>query len=97
MEVQVWASLTKRCFSEGPRPLAEDTLLGSAYIPLNDIISNESISGDFPLFKAGVDQLGGLSLHVELKRTVLSNKGSPPRPMDSLPQRDSCMDILVCT
>lgn len=97
MEVQLWASLTKRRLSERPRPLAEDTLLGSAYVPLSDIISNERISGDFHLFKAGVDQLGGLSLHMELKRTVLSSKGSHSRPVDSLPQRDSCIEVLVCT
>ena len=97
MEVQVWVSLTKRQLSEGPRPLAEDTLLGSAYVPLSDIISNESISGDFPLFKAGIDQLGGRSIHVELHKTVPSSRGSPPRPLDSLLQRDSCMEVLVCT
>lgn len=93
MEVQVWASLTKRQHSESPRPSAEDTLLGSAYIPLNDIIISEDLGGDFPLFKAGVDRLGGQSLHVAIRRTVLPSEGAPLRPVDA---RVNCMEILVC-
>lgn len=92
LEVQVWASLVKRKQSEGP---AEDALLGSAYVPLSDILSQESISGSFPLFKAGVDSLGAQSVHVEIHRTALSNEPSA-QPTDTLAQEDNgCIEVLV--
>ena len=95
LEVQVWASLVKRRQSEGPRPLAEDALLGSAYVPLSDILSRESISGSFPLFKAGVDSLGAQSVHVDIHRTALSNEPSA-QPTDVLAQEDNdCIETLV--
>ena len=94
LEVQVWVSLTKRKLSEGPRPLAEDTLLGSAYVALNDIIHRENISGAFPLFKAGVDSLGVQSVHVEIHRMFLSNEATP-HPPDTLAHQDSCIEVLV--
>ena len=90
----MWASLVKRRQSEGPRPLAEDTLLGSVYIPLSGIINIESISGSFPLFKAGVDSLGAQSVHVEIHRAVLSNEATA-QPTDALAQEDSCIEVLV--
>lgn len=88
----MWASLVKRKQSEGP---AEDALLGSAYVPLSDILSQESISGSFPLFKAGVDSLGAQSVHVEIHRTALSNEPSA-QPTDTLAQEDNgCIEVLV--
>lgn len=97
LEVQVWSSLVRRKHSEGPRPLAEDNLLGSAFVPLSDILSKETISGSFPLFKAGVDSLGAQTIHVEIHRTVLSNEPSAQPTTDTLPvQEDSCIEVLVC-
>lgn len=94
LEVQVWASLVKRRQKEAPRPLAEDTLLGSAYVPLSNIISRESISGLFPLFKAGVDSLGAQSVHVEIRRNVPSIE-STAQSTDALAQEDNCIEVLV--
>ena len=94
IEVQVWSSLVKRRQSDGPRPWAEDTLLGSAYVPLSGILSQESVSGSFPLFKAGVDSLGAQSVHVEIHRTVLSSEPSA-QFADMLAQEDSCIEVLV--
>ena len=97
LEVQVWSSLVRRKQSEGPRPLAEDSLLGSAFVPLSDILSKESISGSFPLFKAGVDSLGAQTVHVEIHRTLLSNEPSAQPTTDTLlAQEDSCIEVLVC-
>lgn len=94
MEVQVWASLTRgQLREEGPRPLAEDVLIGSACVPLNDVINKETIRGDFPLFKAGVDRLGGQSLHVEIHRDVVSDEATPQPALDN--EDDGYIDILV--
>lgn len=97
LEVQMWSSLVRRKQNEGPRPLAEDSLLGSAFVPLSDILSKESISGSFPLFKAGVDSLGAQTVHVEIHRTVLSNEPSAQHTIDTLlAQEDSRIEVLVC-
>ena len=92
----MWASLTKeKRLSKGPRPFAEDTLLGSAYIPLSDVVKQESVGGSYPLFKAGVDSLGGQTLHVEIHKMILSDEGTSPQ--DPLAHRNSCcIEILVC-
>ena len=95
MEVQVWTSVTKRRkHIGGQRPLADDTLLGSAYILLSDLISAESIGGSYPLFKAGVDRLGGQTIHVEIHRTVLS-EATPT--LEPLTDTGSCIEVLVRT
>ena len=94
LEVQVWASLVKRKQSEGPRPLSEDTLLGSAYVPLSEILSQESLSGSFPLFKAGVDSLGAQTIHIEIHRTVPSNE-PPAQPTDAVALEGGRIEVLV--
>jgi hypothetical protein len=94
LEVQVWSSLVRRKQSEGPRPLAEDTLLGSAFVPLSDVLLRESISGSFPLFKAGVDSLAAQTVHVEIHRTVLSSESSAQPTIPA--QEENCIEVLVC-
>ena len=91
----MWASLVKRRLCEGPGPLPEDSLLGSAYLPLIDLLDKEIIGGSLPLFKAEVDSLGGQSLHVEIQRMDLSNEATPTQPADYLAQQDSCIEVLV--
>ena len=95
LEVQVWASVIKRGKHSGSqRPLADDTLIGSAYILLSDLISAESIGGSYPLFKAGVDCLGGQTIHMEIRKTILS--GTTPTH-ESLAHTGSCVEVLVCS
>ena len=95
MEVQLWTSLSKRQLREGPTPLAEDTLIGSAYVPLSDVIGGESVGGEFPLFKAGVDRLGGQSLNIEILKMVLPDDESTPQTAEG--DGVSCMEVLVST
>ena len=48
-----------------------------------------SSSGYYPLFKPGVDSLGGQALHVEIRRTSLVNKGS------GLEEESTGLEVLV--
>ena len=78
--------------SGSQRPLTDDTLLGSAYILLSDLISGESIGGTYPLFKAVVDRLGGQTIHVEIHKTVLSEATPTHKPLTDV---GSCIEVLV--
>ena len=93
LEVQVWSTLTK---SGAQRPLAEDTLLGSAHILLSDVISGDSISGSYLLFKAGVDRLGGQTVHVEVHKTVLHRGRDATPTHEPFDDTGGCIEVLVC-
>ena len=89
----MWTCLTKRQLREGPRPTAEDTLIGSTYIPLSDVIGGDNISGEFPLFKAGVDRLGSQSVNVKVHKTILPDGEATPQ--SAVEDEESCLEVLV--
>ena len=74
LEVQVWATVFSGVALS--RPQAEDKLLGCAYLPLSEALLTNSSGGSYPVFKPGVDSLGGLALQAELKKTEMMKE--PP-------------------
>lgn len=69
LEIQIW--LTHSTTSKQSRPSDADKLLGSCCVELSSISEwrkEQHISGSFPMFKAGVDSLGGqLRVYVSMK------------------------------
>ncbi|KAI8520269.1 C2 domain-containing protein 3 [Branchiostoma belcheri] len=73
LEVQVWVAFSSG--KEARRPRNRDRLVGSAYVNLSPLAGaqrrTQRISGQYPLYKPGVSNLGGACLraHVEMKVT----------------------------
>lgn len=82
MEIQIW--LTYSTTSKESRPSDADKLLGSCYVELSSISEFEKeqhISGSFPMFKAGLDSLGGkLRVYVSMKPGELPDPIADPQP-----------------
>ncbi|XP_035686866.1 C2 domain-containing protein 3-like isoform X2 [Branchiostoma floridae] len=77
LEVQVWVSCTSG--KDVRRPRNRDRLVGSAYIDLSPLTRAHRralrISGQYPLYKPGVSNLGGACLRVHLEMQVTGDHG----------------------
>ena len=83
LEIQVWLSFSRSSRSR-KRPFAYDKLLGTAMIDMSSVLvgglhRQQHISGLYPLYKAGVDDLGDASLRVYLS----ANPGDHTQPLDA--------------
>ena len=70
LEIQIWFSLSRSSRTR-KRPFDADKLLGTAYIDLSSVLvgglhRQQHISGLYPLFKAGTDDMGDAAVRVYL-------------------------------
>nr|XP_018673314.1 C2 domain-containing protein 3 isoform X1 [Ciona intestinalis] len=90
LQLQVWLTYS-RSEKSHRRPLDRDVLLGTAHVDLSTMLvgglhRQQHISGLYPLFKAGVDDLGGASVRVY----VSLNPGDHSKPCDFETSDDFC-------
>ncbi|XP_055958923.1 C2 domain-containing protein 3 [Patella vulgata] len=70
LEIQVWVTYSRKNSME-KRPTQRDKLIGSAYVELSELCkhnrTHHRISGIYPLYKPGSNNMGGSCIQVQIK------------------------------